>query len=72
MKKVFETPRGFQKILWQDVVAGQEVYTVGTKNRKPWAWGSFTVINPKLRTLRSKNTNRLFPEPLERLLVKIN
>jgi len=39
----FVVPEGFEKVAWADVKEGEDVYIIGTNNRKPWAYGPFLL-----------------------------
>lgn len=74
-KLSFIVPDAFKHVLWKDVNEGDVVYIIGTSNKKPFAYGPYTVHNKAHRELKNNSPRliggRVFMEYPESLLVQL-
>lgn len=62
-----DPPEGYEFVSWDEVEEGDTVYTWGTHNEKPHAWGPYSVLDKKNKRL-TRGEDTYFPEPQQYLL----
>lgn len=66
----FVIPEGYQKVYWECLSPGREVYIVGTNDGTPWAYGPHTVVDTEKKILVNSRGSQFY-EQTDGLLVKI-